>query len=154
MDNKIYDLIEKVYVELVSFKKETNERFGSIGQKFDSIDQKFDLIDQRFDSIDQEFGSIDQRFGSIDQKFDKLQNEVEMNGKHIVKLENKLSEKIGALFDHREIVNDKLETIDKKLDQIDEKIDKAQFDINNLTMKVAQSDNKIIELKQNLKTVK
>jgi len=140
LDNKIYDLIEKVYVELVSFKKETNERFGSIDQKFDSIDQRFDLIDQKFDSIDQ--------------RFDKLQNEVEMNGRHIVKLENKLSEKIGALFDHREIVNYKLEIIDKKLDQIDEKIDKAQFDINNLTMKVAQSDNKIIELKQNLKTVK
>ncbi|SJZ38403.1 hypothetical protein [Garciella nitratireducens] len=44
--------------------------------------------------------------------------------------------------------------VNDKLDDIDEKIDKVQFDVNNLTMKVAQNDNTIIDLKRNLKNVK
>ncbi|WZL73691.1 hypothetical protein QBE52_02845 [Clostridiaceae bacterium 35-E11] len=81
----------------------------------------------------------------------ELKDEISENRKSIIKLESiiesEISDKIRGLYDSREVIND-------KLDVLDEKMDKMQFDVNNLTMKVAQSDNTIIELKRNLKTVK
>ena len=63
------------------------------------------------------------------------------------KIENEVSDKVRALYDHREIVN-------SKLDEIDEKVDKLHLDINNLTLKVVQSDSQIVELKRNFKNAK
>ncbi len=64
-----------------------------------------------------------------------------------MKIEDEISDKIKALYDHREIAN-------SKLDEIHEKVDKFHLDINNLTLKVVQSDSQIVELKRNFKNVK
>jgi predicted nucleic acid-binding Zn-ribbon protein len=101
-DKQIYDLLEKIYVELQETKEEL----------------KSEIRDNRLAIV-------------------KLET----------KIENEITDKIRGLYDAREVTND-------KLDIIEEKMDKVQFDINNLTMKTAQSDNRIIELKRDLKPVK
>lgn len=100
-ENKLFDLMEKMYMELQETRSEMKE-------------MKTDVKD--------------------------------VKGR-VINIENDQGKKIDALFDAREVTND-------KLDDIDEKIDKVQFDVNNLTMKVAQNDNTIIDLKRNLKNVK
>lgn len=74
----------------------------------------------------------------------EVKNEVRKTN---VAIDHEIKPKISALFDAREVDNDKLNTID-------EKVDRVQIDVNNLTMKVVQSDNTIIELKRNMKKVK
>ncbi|KNF08091.1 hypothetical protein CLPU_10c01460 [Gottschalkia purinilytica] len=73
----------------------------------------------------------------------ELKSEIQENRKAMVKLEAKIedeiSDKVRSLYDNRELVNDKLNAIDDKLDNI-------QIDINNLTIKTAYNDTRIIKL--------
>lgn len=101
-DKQIYDLLEKIYIELQETKEEL----------------KSEIRDNRLAIV-------------------KLET----------KIENEITDKIRGLYDAREVTND-------KLDIIDEKMDKVQFDINNLTMKTAQSENRIIELKRDIRSAK
>lgn len=70
----------------------------------------------------------------LQQTRNELKNEISENRKSLIKLESviesEISDKIRGLYDSREVIND-------KLDVLDEKMDKIQFDVNNLTMKVA-----------------
>lgn len=112
-DKQIYDLLEKIYVELQETKNELHNELQETRKE--------------------------------------LKSEIQENRKSIVKLESKIeseiSNKIRALYDAREVTND-------KLDIIDEKMDKLQFDVNNLTAKTAQSENRIIELKRDIREVR
>jgi predicted nucleic acid-binding Zn-ribbon protein len=72
MDNKIFNLLEKMYLELQDVKVELQG----------------------------------------------VKTEVKQNSNHILRLEDKMENKFGALFDNREVTNEKLENIDTKVDNI------------------------------------
>jgi hypothetical protein len=71
--------------------------------------------------------------------------------KNFQKLENKLdgdfTPKIDALFDGYKANSELLE-------ELNDKIDNLQVDVNNLSIKVVNNDNRIIEIKRNLRSVK
>jgi hypothetical protein len=46
MEDKAFELIEKLYIEFTGFRKETRERFDGVDQRFDGIDRKLTFIEQ------------------------------------------------------------------------------------------------------------
>lgn len=53
-ENKMFELLEKIYVEVQETKKEVNCHT----QRLDSFDKRFDSIDKRFDSLESEVKKI------------------------------------------------------------------------------------------------
>lgn len=46
MEDKTFEMMEKLYVEFTGFRKETRERFDGVNQRFDGIDRKLAFIEQ------------------------------------------------------------------------------------------------------------
>ena len=46
MEDKTFEMMEKLYVDFTSFRKETRERFDGVDQRFDGIDSKLAFIEQ------------------------------------------------------------------------------------------------------------
>jgi chromosome segregation ATPase len=113
--------------------------------------QGVDRDKQIYDLLEKIYVELQETKNELRDTKEELKSEIRDNRLAIVKLEtkieNEITDKIRGLYDAREVTND-------KLDIIEEKMDKVQFDINNLTMKTAQSDNRIIELKRDIKSAK
>lgn len=86
--------VDRVELNLYTFREETGERFSRLEGKVDRLEdrvdhlenrfdalevrmeQKFDQIDARFDQMDQRFDEMDGRFDQMDQRFDTLEEQV------------------------------------------------------------------------------
>ena len=94
MEDKAFELIEKLYGEFADFRKETRERFDGIDNRFDGIDNRFEGIDNRLDGIDNRLDGIDRRLAFIEQDHGK---------------------KLQALFDGYTQHSDQLDRIEEKV---------------------------------------
>lgn len=63
------------------------------------------------------------------------------------KIDGEITPKLDALFDGYK-ANSQL------LEELNDKTDNLQVDVNNLSIKVVNNDNRIIEIKRNLRSVK
>ncbi|MCG8502658.1 MAG: hypothetical protein MJB12_19920 [Firmicutes bacterium] len=53
MDNeKLFDLMSKMYAEFSEFRKETSTRFDSMEDRFDSVEGKLGSVEKRLDKIE------------------------------------------------------------------------------------------------------
>ena len=103
MEDKTFEMMEKLYVEFTGFRRETMERFDGVDQRFDGIDQRLDAMDQRFDGVDQRLDAMDQRFDGIDRKLAFIEQD---HGK-----------KLQALFDGYKQHSDQLDRIEEKVSE-------------------------------------
>jgi len=46
MEDKTFEMMEKLYVEFTGFRRETMERFDGVDQRFDGIDRRLAFIEQ------------------------------------------------------------------------------------------------------------
>ena len=105
------------------------------------MDEKtFEMLEKIYSEVlntNKKVDTTNKRLDSIEKEVNRLS----------ATIDGDISNKISALFDGYKvsIENDKV---------IDEKLDKLQMDVNNITIKTASNDNKIIELSRNLKEVK
>lgn len=81
LEDKMFELMEKLYGELSSFRNETHKRF-------DTMDKKFDTMDKRFDS---------------------LESDVKGVKKDILRIENDLKPKVETALDGYKAVYEKLQ---------------------------------------------
>lgn len=120
MSDKVYGLVEKMYIEF-------SGKFQKIDQRFDRMDQRFDNMDQRFDNMDQRFDKMDQRFDRMDQRMIRLE----------MKIENEVMEKIDFLYDGHVEIKESLAIINTKLNKL------AAVDENHeLRIRVIESGHK------------
>lgn len=82
MKDKTFELIEKLYIEFTSFRKETRERFDGVDQRFDGIDKRLDGIDHRLAFIEQDHGK----------KFQALFDGNKQHSDQLDRIEEKVSE--------------------------------------------------------------
>ena len=94
MEDKTFELIEKLYGEFVGFRQETRDRFDGVDKRFDGIDNRLDGVDKRFEGIDNRLDSIDKRLAFIEQDHGK---------------------KLQALFDGYKQHSDQLDRIEEKV---------------------------------------
>ncbi|WP_227762483.1 hypothetical protein [Zhaonella formicivorans] len=62
MEEKIYQLIEKFYLEFAGFKQEVNERFDEIDKRIDEIDKRLGKVEinqeEMNDKLEEAFEAI------------------------------------------------------------------------------------------------
>lgn len=109
MEDKTFELLEKMYGELLSLKTDVNKRF--------------DGVEKRLDSVESEIKKLG------------------------LTVDGEIKTKIGSLYDGYTANTE-------KLDVVDDKVDNIQIDINNLSMKTCNNDNRIIEMNKRLKSIK
>ena len=97
----------------------------------DVITKMYAEMQKGFSRVDKRFEQIDKRFDKVDERIDKLEN--------LLRIEHEHGEKLSALFDGYKQNSEKLDILDKKAD-------KLQNDMENLTMKTAYHDKRILEL--------
>jgi len=51
-DNKLYELVEKIYIDMQSMKKELNEFREETNNRFDTLETKVDKIESKLDDIE------------------------------------------------------------------------------------------------------
>lgn len=81
MGDKTFQLLEKMYSELLEFKQETNDEFVKIDSRFDRIESHLlriennhgEKLDALFDGYEQNSDAIEE----INEKLDKLTDRVE-----------------------------------------------------------------------------
>lgn len=56
MEDKTFELIEKLYGEFADFRKETRERFDGVDNRLDGMDNRLDGMDRRLAFIEQDHG--------------------------------------------------------------------------------------------------
>ncbi|MGE5328582.1 MAG: hypothetical protein ACM3KR_03635 [Deltaproteobacteria bacterium] len=115
MEDKAYELIQKMYVEFT-------DRLNGIDKKFDGIDSKFD--------------GIDKKFQVIDNRFDNIEKEIKQNGSQILRLENQFHDKIGILFDAHKSTNERLDRLEAKFDDIAKLSDMHDVQIKGINDKL------------------
>ena len=103
MEEKTFELIEKMYSEF--------------SKKFDNIDKKFEGIDKKFEGIDKKFEGIDKKFEGINKRFDKLEEEVKKTN---VIIEHDIMPKITVLFDGHKQHTAQLERIETAVSRHEE----------------------------------
>ena len=123
MSDKIYQLLEKMYIEFTGRFEKVDAKFDKVDARFDQVDARFEKVDARFDQVDARFDKVDARFDKVDARFDKLEKEVKQNSKDILRLETVTTEKFGALFDAQKMTNERLDRIETKLDRFCDKVE-------------------------------
>ncbi len=136
MEDRIYELIEKMYVEFKDFKVDITEKVGSLDSKVGSLDSKVGSLDSKVgsldskvDSLDSKVGSLDSRVGSLDSKVGSLDSKVENLHKNMIRIENKLDANSKTLFDGYSQTYEKLTVLEKKVDDISSKVEKQDVEI-------------------------
>ncbi|QXM06754.1 hypothetical protein [Crassaminicella indica] len=139
-EDKILNLMEKMYVEF-------SNRFEAIDKRFEDIDRRFEDIDKRLDAMDQRLDAMDQRLDAMDKRLNSLENKVEENKQAIISLENKVDIKLTSLFDGYKQLNEQME-------RIEEKVDDLQMDVNHLSLKTIHNDNRMLEISRKFRQAK
>lgn len=85
MDDKIYDLLEKVYIELQSSKKELKQDIVNIENRLTKIEMKIEHdISNKFDSIYEAQTGTNKRLDSIENTLINLSEKVD---RHDIRIE-------------------------------------------------------------------
>lgn len=108
MADKMFELMEKMYIEFKDFK-------GDITAKVVSLDAKIGGLDAKVGSLDTKVGSLDTNVGNI--------------RKDVLRIENKLDTNSKALFDGYSQTYEKLTVLEKKVDDISSKVEKQDVEI-------------------------
>ena len=160
LGDKTFELMEKMYSELLEFKKETNERFDGMDGRLDSMDGRFDGIDSRLDSMDSrfdgidsrldsmdsrldgmdtrldgmdsKFDSMDSRFDGMDSRFDSIEGRLDSVGGHLIRIENDHGAKLDVLLDGYKQNAENITEINHKLDKLTDRVENQEIKLQVL----------------------
>ena len=146
LGDKTFELMEKMYSELLEFKKETNERFDGMDGRLDSMDGRFDGIDSRLDSMDSRFDGIDSRLDSMDRRldgmdtrldgmdsrFDSIEGRLDSVGGHLIRIENDHGAKLDVLLDGYKQNAENITEINHKLDKLTDRVENQEIKLQVL----------------------
>ena len=113
MDTKVYDLLEKMYIEF-------NQRFESLENKFSGLENKFSSLED----------NTNQRFTSLE---DKLSNLEDNTNQRFTKLEDNTNQRFTKL---EENTNQRFTDLDRTTSDIKYKVDKNTVLLENLDTKI------------------
>lgn len=104
MEDKTFELLEKMYSEFVQFRQETNDKFDGINNRFDGTDSRFDGVDSRLDKVEGRLINIENDHG---RKLDLLLDGYKQNSEDI----NEINHKLDRLTDRVENQEIKLQVL-------------------------------------------
>ncbi|MTI46849.1 MAG: hypothetical protein FH761_03370 [Firmicutes bacterium] len=143
MEDKTFDLLEKIYLELQGTRKELK---SEIKQNREKIETNTKEIKENRKAIEANTEAIKENRKAIKANAEGIK----ANGQSIkrleIKIEEEISDKIRGLYDSKEVTNDRLNNIENK-------IDKLQIDVNYLAIKTILNNTGIIEISKKLENV-
>lgn len=102
----------------------------SIVTKIDKLDDKIGKLDDKVNKLDDKVNKLDNKVNVLEENVTKLNVEVKKNTEELIKqrekmayLEYKLTDKIDALFDAREVSSDKFKEHQKEFESINRILD-------------------------------
>ncbi|SHH95712.1 hypothetical protein [Clostridium grantii] len=123
MDNKIYDLLEKMYIEF-------NQRFESLEGKFSGLEGKFSSLEGKFSSFEEKFSSLEENtnegFTKLEEKFSNLEG-------NFSSFEENTNQRFTRL---EENTNQRFTDLDNTTSDIKYKVDKNTVLLENLDTKI------------------
>ncbi len=107
-------------------EKELFELMTKLYNKVESIENKFEKMESEMHEMKENMATKDD--------VDKINSRLDSVEQSIVKLENKMDNKLSALFDAREVGIDKETEISTGLQRVESKVDKLELKVlrNNL----------------------
>ena len=87
---------------------------------------------EKGDKILSLLGKVNRRLNKMDAKFDKMEKGIQKNGQLITKIENKIDDKFGALFDGYMSHNEKLDEINDRIGNIDNKMENHDLNFKKI----------------------
>jgi len=117
VENKTFELLEKMFAEFSEFRKES-------GQRFDNIENRLDRAEGHVTQVDNRLGKVEG---------------------HLTRIEIEHGKKLDALFDGYNQTYEKLQEHDKRFDNIDTKIDKLSDNVNIHDSKLDRIEKAVTE---------
>ena len=111
MEDKIFDLMEKLYVEM---------------------QKGFRKVDERFNQVDERFNQVNERFNQVDERFNQVEADLKELREAQARIEHDHGEKLAALFDFQKSQEEINKHVLSALDRIEEKIDTHDIQIHVL----------------------
>ena len=108
MEDRLFDLMSKIYGELSEFRKETREEIGTLKSDVSSL--KFDV-------------------SSLKSEVSSLKSDVNSLKKDVIGLENKMENGFGALFDGYKQTYEKAIDIEDVVRDLVTKVEKQEVEI-------------------------
>ena len=102
MEDRTFELIEKLYSEFTEFKKETKEGMNDLNNKFEGLDNKFEGLDNKVQGLDN-------KVQGLNNEVQGLNNEVQGLKKIVLRIEHDHGHKLDALFDGYRLIYEKLD---------------------------------------------
>lgn len=109
MENKTFELLEKMYAEFSEFRKESSQKFDNIENRLDKVEGHVTRIEIEhgkklealFDGYNQTYEKLqehDKRFDNIDTKIDNLSDKVNIHDSKLDRIEKAVTEHDKILF--------------------------------------------------------
>jgi len=115
MQDKTFELIEKMYSEFTEFRKETKEDLGNLTNTVDGLTNTVDGLTNTVDGLTN--------------TVDGLSRDVNSIGKIVIRIENTHGQKLDALFDGYKQSSERLTVIEEKIDLLSDKVDRHDIRI-------------------------
>jgi chromosome segregation ATPase len=137
-NDKLFDLMSKMYSEMQDMKTEMQD------MKTEMQDVKTEVKDIKSDMQGVK-GDLKEVNKKLDDKADKTD---------IVRLEDTLAEKLGGLFDARELQLDSKAHTDSVLERIESKLDHLNVDVSFLGHRERETEKTVYSIQKHLEIIK
>lgn len=149
---KMFNLMEKIYIEMQNGFSQVNQRIGNLESKVDNLESKVNSLETKVDNLEVK---VDKNTLILE----KVQNDV----KTLAEVQQSYSEELDrtkdkdgrTLGERLEIIELAITNVSKSssenFDILNAKIDDLQFDVNNLSIKTTKTDNKVILFERQLR---
>ena len=113
MNDKTFELVEKLYSEFTSFKVEINQKIDGLDGKIESVDKKVDLVDKKVDLVDKK---ADKNTVLLERMNDKLQILAEVQQNHLEINERQHNEMISSNNEQIQLLKNALQHVIHNMD--------------------------------------
>lgn len=114
MENKMYELMEKMYNDFLEFKQTTEANMAT-KDDIARLEQRIGSVEVKVDSLDSKVDSLEVKVDSLEGKVDSLEVKVDSLEKTVLRIEHDHGEKLSALFDGYEQNSKKLDRIEQEV---------------------------------------
>ena len=143
MEDKVFDLISKMYQEMQEMKKDFKQEMQGLREEMQEMKQG---LREEMQEMKQE---IDIRFDEVNQKLDTKADKTD-----IVRLENVFGDKISGLFDARELQLDTNAKTQATLERIEGKLDKLNVELDFLNHRERETERDVFSIKRKLEIIR
>lgn len=125
MEQKVMELLAKIYQTQTEMRSE-----------FQGLKSEFQDLRSEFQGLRSEFQGLKNEFQGLKSEFQELRTDQEIIAQNVVKIitvvEHDVAQKIGVIFDFREIQIDQNQKTGQALERIEGKVEVLQLETSNL----------------------